>query len=221
MKIKQYVWSVVDSNSWLIVEDSKGLLIDAVDSIELYKELEHLDELTIVLTHSHFDHISGLNKIREQKANTVVISTCTCSEYLGNIYKNMSASAIAFLKFYKGEKEDDVEIQPIICEPSERTFKEQFAIEWFGHKVELCAVHGHSADGLIAIVDGENMFSGDTLLHIPTVTRFPTGNGQQFWYEDIPFLRSIKGVKNVYPGHGGCGELEKMISINKMPEKYK
>ena len=59
MEIRQFIWDVVDSNSWLITEGNNGLLIDAIDSKELYQEIMRLDYLTIILTHSHFDHIYG------------------------------------------------------------------------------------------------------------------------------------------------------------------
>lgn len=104
MEIKQYVWDVVDSNSWLITEGTSGLLIDAVDSRQLYERLETLDDLTVILTHSHFDHIVGLNRIRELKPQAKVIATKKCSEYVGNIYRNMSSSATAFMKFYEQGK---------------------------------------------------------------------------------------------------------------------
>lgn len=92
--------------------------------------------------------------------------------------------------------------------------------EWCGHKVRLSAVYGHSDDSLLAIIDEKYMFSGDTLLHIPTITRFPTGSSRRFWLEDMPMLLVTKADK-VFPGHGANGRLEDMMAVNKMPEKYK
>ena len=80
VEIKQFVWDIVDSNSWLIVDGNCGLLIDAVDSAYLFETIAELDELTIILTHSHFDHIVGLNQIRKIKQNITIISTKKCSE---------------------------------------------------------------------------------------------------------------------------------------------
>ncbi len=133
----------------------------------------------------------------------------------------MSSSATAFMKFYEAGKKSDIEIKPIICEPSDRIFENELTLSWCGHSINLVAVHGHSDDGLLGIVDGNGLFSGDTLLHIPTVTRFPSGSSKRFWLEDIPMLEGLKGIENVYPGHGTIGKLEDMLAVNKIPERYK
>ena len=228
MEIRQFVWDVVDSNSWLITEGNNGLLIDAIDSKELYQEIMRLDSLTIILTHSHFDHIYGLNQIREIRSDAKVIATRLCSDYLGNIYKNMSSSATAFMVFYSGS--NDIEVDPITCSPADVVFDDEHEFMWCDHRIRLAAFHGHSADSLIAFIDDRMMFSGDTILPIPTITRFPSGSTKIFWEEDMPRLRAIRAIKaistmdggmTVYPGHGDAGRLDEMIAVNKMPERYR
>ena len=214
MEIRQYKWDVVDSNSWLITEENQGLLIDAVENKSLYAELVHLDDLIVILTHSHFDHIIGLNRIREIRPAVTVISTENCSKYLINQYRNMSSSANAFLKFYNNGYKSNTEVKPFVCEPADRIFTDKMILTWSGHLVKLLAVHGHTDDSLLTEIDGEILFSGDTLLAIPTVTRFPTGSSARFWGEDLPILRKMNHIKCVYPGHGNPGTLEKMIAAN-------
>ena len=68
VKIKQFTWDIVDSNSWLIIDGNSGVLIDAVENTELYKCIGELEKLLLIITHAHFDHIYGLNHIR--KLNT-------------------------------------------------------------------------------------------------------------------------------------------------------
>ncbi len=219
MEIRQFTWNVVDSNSWLLKEDNHGLLIDANGSKELYEELLRLDSLNIILTHSHFDHIIGLNRIQELRPDASVISTKLCSENLGNIYKNMSSSATAFMVFYSGR--NDIEIEPFTCNPADEVFDNEYVFEWCGHKIELSSFQGHSSDGLIAVIDGEAMYSGDTVLSIPTVTRFPSGSTAKFWKEDMPRLREMDSEMLVYPGHGEQGKLGDMLAVNKEPERYR
>ena len=218
MEIKQFVWDVVDSNSWLMEEDGHGLLIDAVDSQLLYKEILRLTDLTVILTHAHFDHIVGLNKVRELMPNTAVIATENCSAYLGNIYRNMSATAAAFMTFYAGGGKDCREIPPFTCGRADRTFEERMELDWRGHRIRLEAFHGHSVDSLIAVVDDTDMFSGDTLLSIPTVTRFPGGSTKRFWEEDVPRLEAMD-VVSVFPGHGQVGGKDGMIQGNYLTRK--
>lgn len=217
MEIEQFIWGVVDSNSWLMTEDNNGLLIDAIDDERLYHRIKYLDSLTVILTHSHFDHICGLNCIRELRSDVNVISTRICSDNIGSIYKNMSSSATAFMVFYNGTH--DAQIDPIVCKPSNEVFDIDYQFNWFGHNINLLDVHGHSADSLLAIIDNTLLFSGDTLLSIPTVTRFPSGSTTKFWNEDIPKLKQMNSIQRVYPGHGDSGLLLDMIAINKRPEK--
>ena len=215
MEIKQFAWDVVDSNSWLVVEDGHGLLVDAVDSQELYEEIAELKDLIIILTHCHFDHIVGLNKIRKLRPDTKVISTEKCSEYIGNVHRNMSATATMFVSFYDGDDKRNIEIEPFTCEKANDTFDVKKEFVWNGHKIVLEAVYGHGDDGLLVILDNEYLFSGDTLLGIPTVTRFPKGSTKRFCEEDVPKLRDLsESVIIVYPGHGGSGEITIMFSKN-------
>ena len=210
LEIKQYTWDKIDSNSWLILENKHGLLIDAVENEELYKAIKPLESLTIILTHCHFDHIIGLNQIRRIKPETEVIATKLCSEYIGNKFRNMSASATAFMCFYKGEKKNNGPITPFICGSAEMTFENEMIIRWQRHNIKLTAVHGHSQDSLVLQFDEDILFTGDTLLRNTTVTRLPGGNTRRFWEEDIPLLRAMKAQK-VYPGHGTSGKLSKML----------
>ena len=217
MEIKQFVWDIVNSNSWLMVDGNCGLLIDVVNSACLFETIVDLDELTIILTHSHFDHIVGLNQIRKIKQNITVISTQKCSENIENKYRNMSASATAFMTFYN---KSGTEIEPFICRPAEITFENEKKFLWRDYKIKLESFFSHSNDSLVATIDDKFLFSGDTILSIPTVTRFPGGSTAKFWEEDIPRFQKMN-VETVFPGHGAPGNLTDMIKINIHPEKDK
>lgn len=217
MEIKQFVWDIVNSNSWLMVDGNCGLLIDVVNSACLFETIADLDELTIILTHSHFDHIVGLNQIRKIKQNITVISTQKCSENIENKYRNMSASATAFMTFYN---KSGTEIEPFICKPAEITFENEKKFLWREYMIKLESFFGHSNDSLVATIDDKFLFSGDTILSIPTVTRFPGGSTAKFWEEDIPRLQKMN-IEMVFPGHGASGNLTDMIKINIHPEKDK
>ena len=216
MDIKQFKCDVVDSNSWLMVKDKHALLIDAVLNNDLMKRLEYLDDLVVILTHAHFDHIIGLNYIRKLVSNTKVISTALCSEYMGSVYKNMSSVATTYISMAYGIN-DNTLIKPFTCEKSDMIFDKEIVIDWYGNEIKLKSVQGHSKDGLIVIFNNELLFSGDTLLNHPTVTKFPTGNSKRFWDEDIPFLKSLSHIKLVYPGHGDSNEINTMLQFNIMP----
>lgn len=211
MNIKQFVWGAVDSNSWMIVEGKMALIIDAVDSSDLYEAIGGLDAITIVLTHSHFDHIGGLNKMRKLRPDMNVIATKICSENIGNSHKNMSSIADAFMTFYQ---KGNYRVSPISCKPADISFDNSYEFDWCGHTIKLIAVHGHSDDSLLLTVDDILLFSGDTLLSIPTITRFPRGNSIRFLTEDIPLIKKMKNIVSVYPGHGDIGKIDDMLKNN-------
>ena len=217
LTIKQFTWNVVDANSFLILEGKHGLLIDVVDESALFESLADLSDLTVILTHSHFDHICGLNRLREHYPDTTVIATELCSQYIGNKYKNLSSTGDVFLAFYNAENNRegcDYRILPTVCEPADSTFVDEQQFSWCGHDIQMTAVHGHTDDSLIVLVDGLYLFSGDTLMHTPTVTRFPRGNTKRFQEEDLPLFRNLDPAIAVYPGHGNPGILKNMLETN-------
>ncbi len=212
MQIKQYVWDVVNANSWLITEENDGLLIDAVDNRELYKEITKLSSLIVILTHCHFDHIIGLNRIREIQPNCIVIATERCSDHIGNVYRNMSSTADTFLAFYQKGKKSQQHIEAFTCHSADWIFDDELNCNWKSHSIRLFSVYGHSKDSLIAVLDNKFLFSGDTLLSIPTVTRLPGGSTRRFFGEDIPKLLSTK-AETVFPGHGEKVLYEELLSV--------
>ena len=218
LTINRYTWNTVDSNAYLIGNEDRGLLIDTVDSAELINEIEKFSDLTVILTHCHFDHIYGLNRIRKSQVRNInVVCTEKCSEKLGSQFKNMSSTANAFLAFHTGGEMRGNVVKPFICEPADTVFQKEYSILWCDHRIILTAVYGHTDDSLIVEMDDRWLFTGDTLLPFPTTTRFPSGSKKRFRDEDLPLLKSMAGrIECVFPGHGDPGVINDMISLNRV-----
>ena len=129
IKIQWFTWDIVDTNSYLILEENNALIIDPVDSSDLFEAITDVDKTDVILTHSHFDHINGLNKLRSIRPGTRVIATSECSENIGSIYRNMSSAAEAFLTFYYQNKGIEADIRSMVadigtftCEPADLVF---------------------------------------------------------------------------------------------------
>ena len=229
LKIQRYTWDIIDTNTYLVLEENKALVIDPVDSADLFEAINAVDQIDVILTHSHFDHICGLNKLRSIKHDVRVIATSECSVNIGSIYRNMSSAAEAFLTFYYQNKGIEADISSMVarigtftCEPADMTFDENMEFAWCNHSFELIRCFGHSNDSLIALLDGKYLFSGDTLLNIPTTTRFIGGRTAKFWDKDYPMLKGMSSsVEIVFPGHGEAGSISDMLSVNVMPERYR
>ena len=103
MSIYQFTGRTFDANSFVIMEGNETLIIDAVDSSDMVSfllgqyEREAVNgmsselwtpdtrgpgaensKLTILLTHEHFDHISGLAALRN-RFRCHVVSSRDCS----------------------------------------------------------------------------------------------------------------------------------------------
>ena len=230
MEIKCYKWDIIDSNSWLITENNHGLLFDVILNEDLFEAVKALDSVWVVLTHAHYDHIVGLNRLRLLRPDVKVYATSLTSEFIGSDHKNLSSVADAFMTFYlKNDIEtmDSAEykkkltaVDRFTCMPADVTFDNETDFEWEGHSVNLSQYCGHSPDSLIATLDGKLMFSGDTILGIPTATRLPKGSTSRFWNEDIPRLKALAAViEKVFPGHGEPGNLSEMIELNELVRK--
>ena len=225
MEIQCYKWDIIDSNSWLVTENNNGLLFDVILNEDLFEAVNGLDSILVVLTHAHYDHIVGLNRLRKLRPDVKVYSTSLTSEFIGSEQKNLSSIADAFMAFYL---KNDIEtmdsadykkkltaVDRFTCMPADETFDNERSFEWAGHSVSLSQYSGHSPDSLIATLDGNLMFSGDTILGIPTATRLPKGSTSKFWNADIPKLKTLVAtIEKVYPGHGDPGNLGDMIELN-------
>lgn len=71
MQIKRYVSELMASNMYVIQEDRHAIVIDPYDNI-FVANLLHIDK--IILTHEHYDHISGVNVWREITSAPVLCS---------------------------------------------------------------------------------------------------------------------------------------------------
>lgn len=228
--VYQFVWDIINSNCYVICGKHSLFIVDPIDSEEFYQFIEKKKEqmqtdckAIILLTHSHYDHISGLNHLRGILKNSSVLCSKTCSANIQDPKKNLSNIANAIIAFQdninsKAEIEDLV--KPFFCAPADKTFDKELAEKWEGHSLLLTEYSGHSKDSICCIVDGKYMFSGDTLLPIPTVTRLPGGSTARFWEEDMSKLENLREqIGLVFPGHEMPGRLKDMLAVNMKPER--
>lgn len=63
-----------DNYIWIIEEDKKAIVVDPGESMSVlaYLQENHLEEVAILLTHNHEDHVGGVQKIIAQYPKTVV-----------------------------------------------------------------------------------------------------------------------------------------------------
>ena len=202
--VHQFVWDFIDSNAYILIDNDNALIVDPINSNEFWQFIneKRIEEATVILTHEHFDHISGLNRLREKLDCHVYASKC-CSRNIGYCKKNLSNTANILSYFNKEIEKSHVHIDAFTCKKADVEIKDKIEIIWNGHILEFVLTPGHSEGSICVILDMYMLFSGDSFMEIPVITRFPGGNKKCYQSDTIPFLRSLFGkISVVFPGHG-------------------
>lgn len=208
LTIHLFIWDYIDSNAYVMTEETSALIIDPVDTEEFWEFIGRrgISAADVVLTHEHFDHISGLNKLRQQ-IDCTVYAHKNCSKNIGVATKNLSSAAYILGQVSERIHEKGILPTAFVCDSADVVFYETFVFYWKGHKAELFYTPGHSAGSICMVLDGEKLFSGDTLLAVPTITKLPGGDKHIFWENTMPWLREkLTMMKWVLPGHGRMWE---------------
>ncbi|MDD4494324.1 MAG: MBL fold metallo-hydrolase [Eubacteriales bacterium] len=178
---------LLDSNCYFICSGSEGAIIDPGADLEKIKEIIEETECTvryILITHVHLDHISAVDKLRENTGAPVLVHINEAG-YLPDAWYN--GSAIFGLNRQFNE--------------ADRFLKDGELIPLGDINLEILHTPGHTP-GCICIKAGNSLFTGDTLFYL-SVGRTDLGNGS---IEDIKAslkkLMTLDDGIEVYPGHG-------------------
>ena len=170
--------------------------------------------VTVLLTHEHFDHISGLNRIRDLCASSCrVIAGATCSERIQDEKGNLSAYADVLAEL--GGKQIPEHWSPFACKAADITFENQYAFHWMGHAMEMFSTPGHSAGSCCIVVD-DLLFVGDTVLENNLMVKFPGSSKKLYRSVTAPLLERLllgNRVSCVYPGHGDVMKPEVALGL--------
>lgn len=208
IKLYRFEWDYINSNMYVIEVRNSVLVIDPVETkevLDFWRDRENnVTNITVILTHEHFDHISGLNYLKNTWGCTV-ISSSLCSKNITDSKKNLSE----YLKLMKEMKEDigkaKISIRPFICKSADVIFEHEMKRIWMGHEVELIQTPGHTQGSICVIFDKKIMFTGDTLLKKTIITKLPGGSKKIYINNTRTRLLSfLRQVKIVCPGHGEC-----------------
>jgi glyoxylase-like metal-dependent hydrolase (beta-lactamase superfamily II) len=142
------------------------------------------------LTHCHFDHISGVNWLKE-KYNVPVIAFHVEEEGIKNKDINLSE--------YVTGTGVSVTCDKLVFENDE--------IEVGNYVFKVIHTPGHTS-GSTCVYDGENLLSGDTIFaDTYGRTDLPTSNQHQM-LKSIDKLLNLPPDTKVYPGHGNETTIE-------------
>lgn len=207
METLSYSFYPIDARMYIIAENGKAVIIDPCvsEDAKKYLQSEGIKDIMVLLTHEHYDHISGVNWLRKNFPETRVVCSEACSKAIMSPHKNLSAYYEILFMGKDPEVQEyvkNMEVPPYSCEADE-TFQGQTEWNWEGHQIVMVETPGHSKGSCCILFDKECMFSGDTLVtgH-ETILRLPGGSKKDFVEITMPFLNSLDSELMVYPGHG-------------------
>lgn len=184
---------------YLVVEGNHAIVIDPFVNTDPSMGL-YIDY--ILLTHEHYDHISGVN-IWKENTNAPVLCSSTCAQNIQDSRKNL---AYYFKDFCEMQSWINLESIPdfdpnYICQADE-VFKDDYIFDWRGHRLHLFELPGHSLGSIGIVIDELFFFSGDSLFKDYDVSLNAPGSSKRKWKEiSRPRLEQLPLDICVYPGH--------------------
>lgn len=191
MKVKTFIVSVMETNGYIAFDEKtlEGIVIDPGDSAELFIEFiekENINIKYIALTHSHFDHIGGVNEIK--KATGAKIIMCDGEEIISeNPTNNLSG----------------VYDSPCVIK-ADKIFFDKNTFSVGNITVTVIKTPGHTPGGCCYYFEDEGiLFSGDTLFYGSVGrTDFPNGSFSDLIDAIKSKLMCLPPDTIVYCGHG-------------------
>ena len=199
IEIRRYVSSLLSSNMYVVVEGRHAIVIDPFEDISA---AEGLNIDYILLTHEHYDHISGVNLWKKARDAPVLCSK-PCAENIRNPKKNLAYYFKDFCELQTWIKIGTLpSYDPEYACEADVTFDDHMSFEWHGHQWDLFELPGHSMGSIGMILDGSSFFSGDSLLENFDISlRIPGGSKKKWNETGAKRIAQVPEGIRVYPGH--------------------
>lgn len=189
MKIKRYVNSVFESNSYILHENGNAIIIDIGDFEPINQyicELE-LSVKALFLTHTHYDHIYGIREFLKSFPDVPVYTS-----FFGKMA--LCKSNWNFSRYHN----DPIEIDS----PAIRVIEGLDSIIISNnYEVGIIQTPGHDKSCLTYRI-GDTLFTGDSYIPgVKVIASFPNSNKEdaKMWYER---LQKMACDYMICPGHG-------------------
>jgi hydroxyacylglutathione hydrolase len=178
-----YLLSRTGSPNSLVIDPGDGAAAQIAGRIE--KQGGRIEYA--VLTHEHFDHVSGLSDVKKRWACRVICSR-ECSDAITVPTRNFSRYLVQ---------------RDVVCGKADLMCEDlDWSLDWCGSQLRFISTPGHSP-GSICIAIEKLLFTGDCLLqNVKRVTNLPGGSKKALEKSLTLLLKTFDPETKVYPGHG-------------------
>lgn len=208
LRVYRGVYTPVNSNMFVIIRNLQAIVVDPNENEDLMILLKEnaVENVYILLTHEHFDHISGVCWL-QRHFNCKVICSKTCAPGLyrqGMDFPRLVALGLADKdRADGGHRYQDFKksFKPFSIQ-ADITYDTPCSFELLG--MSFCGYNtpGHSPGSWCLVVEGSFVFTGDTLIKdTPVIVRFHESRRKEFLDITLPFLNSLDPELWVLPGH--------------------
>ncbi|MBR6676362.1 MAG: MBL fold metallo-hydrolase [Clostridia bacterium] len=192
------------ANCWLLIDEESGemVLIDPSptgEAFEGFLSMRGLDKKSlkyILLTHGHFDHITGADEIRDISGAPLAIHEAD-SDFL-------TTDKNAYKYFFR---------EDLIMRPAEIILRDGDVLYLGKNAIKVMHTPGHT-QGSVCFFVGDNIYTGDTLFDRSIGRTDLVGGNQALLEDSLRKLISLDRDYNIYPGHGSVSTISKQIKFN-------
>lgn len=182
MHVKTLELGYLLTNCYIIADEATKLAVvvdpggDVVEILD-YLEESNLDCRAILLTHGHFDHVLGVDTLREYIPVPVYMNRADVDRDIGNdTYRFSPPSDTVYI-----DHGDTIDLGPL--------------------HFEVIGCPGHTPGGVTYKIE-DCLFTGDTLFRLNCGRYdFPSSDGRALM-RSLQRLKNLEGNYDVYPGHG-------------------
>lgn len=210
--VYQFVFDFIDSNMYIMIDSNSAVVIDPVLSSEAEELLSghHISKLWIMLTHEHYDHIIGLNRLREQ-FDCCVIGSEKALEAICDPKKNLAIflEGAAALRQLGDDWREVYQIPEDYSCLGDIGICKEGVFHWNDCLFRIHETPGHSPGSVCISVDYRYYFTGDSLVDgHDIILRLPGGDKKAYNTITRPYLEAIPPGAVVFPGHGNPGNID-------------
>ncbi|WP_296113646.1 MBL fold metallo-hydrolase [uncultured Anaerococcus sp.] len=189
MEINKFTLGPVMTNTYIVHDENVGFIVDCPypsSALDKFIEDNKIKIDFILLTHTHFDHVSGLKYYKDK--------------FKVDVYASEDAKSLAEDPNYNlGFHINNLEVPIDHYLTDGQVFTD--------YEIKAIKTPGHTIDSMSFVLEG-GIFTGDTLFRLSVGrTDFPGGSFEQIKDSIINKLGKLDRGAKVYPGHNETSTL--------------